>query len=451
MSDVLKQALKLVEPTQREIDHVQKVANKVFPLIKEASSKFNGVVEVIFGGSYAKDTWLKNDVDIDIFVKVRSDIDEKEFENIGRQLGSHALNKYNPYLRYSEHPYVEAFVDRIRVNVVPCYDVEKGHWKSAADRSPYHTELIKKSFDEEKKREARLLKKFMKAVGVYGAEIATNGFSGYVCEVLVLKYGTCMAVLQAAAEFKEKQLISLESVNGDIVKLFNSALIIIDPVDNRRNLGTAISDESVGRLILAARRFVAKPDIKFFKSSSIRKPLRFADNLILVKFNYKKRSPDIIWGQLKSSVKAVARQLSIHGFRVIRYTTSTDEKGNAVFVFMLESMRLPKMIVRQGPKVFDRNDSERFLEKNLKNSKMIWVDDEVRLFALLDNKFVDANAFLKFLLSKNINASGISSGLIDDIRKGFQLYSSNKMKNVKEGFAREAVGELVTTDQFAFG
>ncbi len=451
MSDVLKQALKLVEPTQKDIVLVDRVAKKVLALAKETAPKFNGVIGVIYGGSYAKGTWLKGDVDIDIFVKVRPDVDENEFEKIGREFGKYALQKYRPYLRYSEHPYVEAIVDNIRVNVVPCYDVEKGKWKSAADRSPYHTEFIKESFDKEKKQEARLLKKFMKAIGVYGAEIATNGFSGYVCEVLVLKYGTCVGVLHAAAEFKEKQVISISNFSEDVVKLFDSSLIIIDPIDYRRNLGTAISDESVGRMILAARKFVAKPNIRFFKSVSAKKNVKFTDNLVLIKFNYKKRSPDIIWGQLKSSAKAVAKQLSIQGFRVIRYTASTDEDGSAAFVFMLESMQLPRMIVRQGPKVFDRNDSEKFLDKNNKKSNMVWVGDEARLFALLDNKFVGAVAFLQFLLSKNINASGISTGLVNDIKKGFQIYSGNKLKNIKDVFAKEMVGELVATDQFAFG
>jgi tRNA nucleotidyltransferase (CCA-adding enzyme) len=451
MSDILKQALKLVEPTQKEISFVDRVAEKVFALAKETAPKFNGVIDVIYGGSYAKGTWIRGDVDIDIFVKVRPDIDENEFEKIGREFGKHALKKYRPYLRYSEHPYVEALVDGIRVNVVPCYDVEKGKWKSAADRSPYHTEFIRESFNEEKKQEARLLKKFMKAIGVYGAEIATNGFSGYVCEVLVLKYGTCMGVLQAAMEFKEKQVISVGSFNEDVVKLFDSALIIIDPIDDRRNLGTAISDESVGRMILAARKFVAKPTIKFFKSVGAKKSVKFTDNIVLIKFNYEKRSPDIIWGQLKSSVKAVAKQLSIQGFRVIRHASSTDENGSAVFVFMLESMQLPRMIVRQGPKVFDRNDSEKFLEKNLSKSDVVWVGDDVRLFALLDNKFIDAITFLRFLLSKNINASGISPGLIGDIKKGFQIYTGNKLKSVKDVFVREMIGELVATDQFTVG
>ena len=46
MSDVLKRALKLVKPTQKEIDFVDGVANKVIVSIKESSSKFNEVVDV---------------------------------------------------------------------------------------------------------------------------------------------------------------------------------------------------------------------------------------------------------------------------------------------------------------------------------------------------------------------------------------------------------------------
>ena len=451
VSDILKQALKFVEPTQRDIDALNKVASKALVLVKEAASKFDGIVDVTFGGSYAKGTWLKDDVDVDIFVKIKQDLSEKEFERIGRELGFLALKKYKPYLRYSEHPYVEAFVGGTRVNVVPCYDVEKGKWKSAADRSPYHTQFVINSFDDEKRGEARLLKKFMKTIGVYGAEIAKNGFSGYVCEVLILKYGSFMNILKAAAEFGEKQVISIDKVNEDIVSMFKSPLIIIDPIDQRRNLGTAISYDSVGRMILAARKFIAKPELRFFRSMNTKKQtLRFADNIVVVKFKHKKRSPDIIWGQLKSSVNAVAKQLRIYGFEVIRATTATDEDENGIFAFMLESTQLPRLITKQGPKVFNHNDSVKFLNKNLDKGNLFWIGNDGRILALINNKFVDAAAFLKFLLSKNIRASGISQGLITDIKRGFDIYTGSRLSKMKEHFIREAISNLVTTDEFAF-
>lgn len=448
----LKKALKLVEPAQREIDVVNRVAKNSLELVKKAASKFDGIVDVTFGGSYAKGTWLRGDVDVDIFVKIRPDISEQEFERIGRELGFQALRSYKPYLRYSQHPYVEAVVNGIRVNVVPCYDVERGKWISAADRSPYHTQFIIDSFDDEKKREVRLLKKFMKTVGVYGAEIAKNGFSGYVCEVLILKYGSFMNVLKAASEFRENQVISIEKVNEDIARTFNSALIILDPVDQKRNLGTAISYESVGRMVLVSRRFISKPALSYFGDVMARRALqKFSDNIVVIKFKHKKRSQDIIWGQLKSSMKAIAKQLRIHGFTVIRSVCATDQEENSAFAFMLESTQLPKMIVKQGPKVFSQQDSIKFLEKNREKGNLLWVSNDGRILALVNNRFTDVTVFLKDLLTKKISTSGVAQGLMNDLKRGFDIYTGSRMKKVKESFIREAISDLVATDEFAFG
>jgi tRNA nucleotidyltransferase (CCA-adding enzyme) len=449
MSDILKEALKLVEPAEKEREHVERIAKMSHDLVKKAAGKFDGITGVTFGGSYEKGTWLRGDVDVDIFVKIDRNVSEKEFERIGRQLGMHALKKYKPYLRYSQHPYVEAVVDGIRVNVVPCYDVEEGRWKSAADRSPYHTKFIISAFDEGKRREARLLKKFMKGIGVYGAEIARSGFSGYVCEVLILKYNSFMNVLKAAAEFREREVIG-NGEGNDIAKIFDSALIILDPVDQKRNLGTAISNESVGRFILAARRFLKKPELRYFRGvMKESKGMKFIDNIIVVRFRHRARSQDIIWGQLKSSMNAIAKQLTINGFKVIRSGCSAVH-DNSAFAFMLESMHLPEKVVKQGPKVFSSKDTARFLEKNYGRSGLFWVDSDARVLALSDNKFTSAQDFLKLLLGKNIGTSGIAKGLINDIRKGVDIYTGKKLSRV-ESYIREAMYSLVATDQFAFG
>ena len=81
--------------------------------------------KVIVGGSFAKGTGLESDTDIDFFVMIEPKVERKEFEELGKSVGFHALKKYKPYLRYAEHPYVEGKVDGIRINIVPCYKVEK--------------------------------------------------------------------------------------------------------------------------------------------------------------------------------------------------------------------------------------------------------------------------------------------------------------------------------------
>ena len=75
-------------------------------------------------------------------------------------------------------------VDGTRVNIVPCYDVNtRENGKSATDRSIYHTKFMKQKLTSSMKGDVRILKKFLQHIEVYGAEIAKEGFSGYVSEV----------------------------------------------------------------------------------------------------------------------------------------------------------------------------------------------------------------------------------------------------------------------------
>ena len=221
-SILISKALPLCEPTHSQERRIAKVAQEAKAHVDSYVAQLDDVVDVVFGGSFAKGTWLPDHADIDIFVKIKPSVGIEKFEEMGREIGSQALKRYRPNLRYSDHPYVEAFIKKVRVNVVPCYDVDQGKWQSAADRSPFHTQYISSHFDNEKKRHARLLKKFFKSVGVYGAEISREGFSGYVSEVLVLKYCSFENVLRSAADWQERQIIAVRDYDSDFVKAFNS-------------------------------------------------------------------------------------------------------------------------------------------------------------------------------------------------------------------------------------
>ncbi|HEU4984549.1 MAG TPA: CCA tRNA nucleotidyltransferase, partial [Nitrososphaera sp.] len=316
IQSVLEKVLALCNPTAAEEKKITAVAEEAKRLVEQ--SRTPEVRDVIFGGSFAKGTWLRGDADIDIFVKIDPSVSEERFEKLGVEIGSNALKKYGPKLRYSDHPYVEAIVRGTRINIVPCYDVQKGQWKSAADRSPFHTQYITETLDAARKEQVRLLKKFLKSAGIYGAEISTGGFSGYVSEVLIAKYGLLKDALAAAAEFKQGQVISVGDYDKDVAKGFSSPLVIIDPIDPRRNLGTAVSPESAGRLTLAARAFLRSPSEKFFARQKPRVNKKLYRNVLVVEFSHRERSPDTIWGQLKRSANSISKQLEIAGFTVFR-------------------------------------------------------------------------------------------------------------------------------------
>jgi len=95
------------------------------------------------------------------------------------------------------------------VDIVPCYDAKSGEWQSATDRTPYHTNYIRARLDKQLRGDVRLLKKFMQGIGVYGAEIKVGGFSGYLCELLIMKYGSFEATLHAFAKYNKRVVIDI--------------------------------------------------------------------------------------------------------------------------------------------------------------------------------------------------------------------------------------------------
>ena len=437
---VLEQARKISIPTKQEEDKIRTLSINLLDLVEKEAAKYPEVVSVELGGSYAKGTWLKGKLDLDIFIKIKKETDVKQFEEIGKKIGFDSMKKFNPYVRYSEHPYVEAEAQNTRVNVVPCYDVEIGQWKSSADRSSFHTKFILEKLDDEKKNEVRLLKKFLGGADIYGAEIAMEGFGGYVAEVLIYNYGTFIKVLEAAANFSNGQII------GNPTKKFESALVLIDPIDSNRNLGTAISTQNIGRFILAARAFLKKPSLAYFngkKSLANKKNLK---NVIVVRFNYKWRSPDIIWGQAKRGATALAGQLELGGFSVLRKSAITDEKGEAAMLFLVKSPVIENVNLKNGPDVFRKKESESFILQNSKN-KLTWVNDEGRILSLQEREFYDAKKFLQSLLKKNLTKAGIPSGIIPDMKRSFKVLEGSQVtsKSIKK-----ALAELTSTDELIF-
>src|SRR5215207_6139498 len=455
-SALISKALPLCEPTHSQEQRIGTVAQEAKALVDSYVTQLDGVVDVVFGGSFAKGTWLPDHADIDIFVRIKPFVGIEKFEELGREIGSKALKSYGPKLRYSDHTYVEVFVKKVRVNVVPCYDVEQGKWQSAADRSPFHTQYISSHFDDEKKRHARLLKKFFKSVGIYGAEISTEGFSGYVSEVLVLKYSSFENVLRAAADWQEGQVIAVCDYDSDFVKAFNSPVIIIDPVDSRRNLGSAISPQSVAKFMLAARAFLENPSLEFFKEGKYYNHRRrsrsgassklLLPNVLVVEFSHQKKSPDIIWGQMKRSINAIAKQLELAHFEVLRISCVTDERNSAALAFLLESITLPACTKKKGPEIFRRKDTASFLSNRKSKPLAIWVDKEMRIAMLIDRSSTDARKFVGSLLLNHHENSGISKDLI--VNK-LEIYSGSDRKIIK-GLAEEVIGEVVSTQRLIF-
>jgi len=451
IDQVISQALILCEPQSKDSMKLHKIAQHVTDLIDKSITTIDDdrILGLSVGGSYAKGTWLTEDNDIDFFVKINPNVNKREFEQLGTRIGLSALSKYRPYLRYSDHPYVEAKIQKVRINIVPCYQVNRGQWKSAADRSPFHTIFMTENLDEKMKGQVRILKRFLKSIGIYGSQLSVGGFSGYVTEILILRYRSFKEAVSLVANMnRDKQLIALNEPDPQYLPLFNSSIIIIDPIDPRRNLGAAISTESLGKFILAARSLIQNPSIGYFKSTENKFDIRVLEkvkpNLLIVEFKIRKRSPDVIWGQLKRSLTALSKQLSISGFNAFGSTCITDENEYAAFVFLVEFTTLPSFTLNVGPEIFRMRDTETFIEKKMHKLTPFWINGNMRVVTIAERNNLSAKEYLSKLLSGNVSNVGINKDIIEDLRTGFDVYRGTERKLNR--FIKSALSRLILND-----
>jgi tRNA nucleotidyltransferase (CCA-adding enzyme) len=391
---IAERALALVRPTEREEMLLSQKAELIISKTGMAARQFSEVKEVELGGSFAKGTWLPGQADLDIFLKLDPSTPEDRFEEIGLKVGAEATKGHPRGKKYAQHPYTEADFDGVKVNIVPCYDVEPKKWKSAADRSPFHVELVKK-MPHEQKDQVRLLKRFMNGIGVYGAEIEVEGFSGYAAEVLIIQHRDLLGVLGAFAAIKRQSDEKL--------------LRLPDPVDPSRDLARAISSEKIGRMVLASRKFLGKPSITYFHRLGGKGRPAMRKNVVALVFSHTKLSEDTLWGELKRTLRHVQKHVEEKGFKLARVAAVSNNSDTSAFLFIPEFDLLPDLEQRLGPTVDRRTESESFIKVNKRRAELVWVDDDARLRILEKRKQKGLTSFLKETIASGAKGMGASA------------------------------------------
>ena len=204
-----KQILGKITPAKEDRVKVDAITRELELKVSLACKEAGVSAIVRVEGSVAKDTWLKENPDIDIFMRLPISIPRKSLGDIALRIAKNAAGSYKQIERFAQHPYLQLIVEDYRVDIVPCYDAKPGEWQSATDRTPYHTDFIKKHLDANLRGEVRLLKKFMQGTGVYGAEIKVGGFSGYLCELLILKYCSFTQTIEAFARYNKRVIVDI--------------------------------------------------------------------------------------------------------------------------------------------------------------------------------------------------------------------------------------------------
>ena len=431
VSATIKEARKIVLPPEDEKERISSIARPLLSRTRRAAARFPETRGVLMGGSFAKGTWLPGHVDLDVFVKIDPSVTDEQFERIGLEIGDIATRGYPAGKKFAQHPYTEATIKDVRVNVVPCFAVKRGEWRSAADRSPFHVKLVEK-LTEAMKTEVRLLKLFMNGVGVYGAEIERQGFSGYVAEVLVMKLGGFEATISWFARYALP-------ANGRIFSL-------LDPVDEGRDLGIAVSGESLGRMVLASREFLRRPSLAFFRRMTGKAHQAVRAEVCAVVFSHKKMSEDTLWGELRKTTKHIVRHLEVQGFKIARSLAASDNAGRSAILLIPEYAGLPLMEQRIGPTVDRRRDVEAFISSNSRDSRLVWVDDDARVRILRPRRHTKIAELLRHVVSGKAGPIGASRELEAGMKKTARVLQGAPLNraSLSSKWLRDGITEITS-------
>ncbi len=447
--------LELTTPGEEEVraveDFCERTERGLTARLRQAG--FEAVTEV--HGSAARGTWLKGERDIDIFII----LDPEQ----GREALPRVLDVVKGYVggewveAYAEHPYIQAVVEGFDVEFVPCFrfDPERG-LISATDRTPLHTQFVNGHLTPAGRAEVRLVKRFMQGIGVYGAEVRVGGFSGYLCELLVIHFGSFEAVLEAASAWKRGEIIDMAGGSDPegLRKRFREPLIVVDPIDSGRNVASAVSDTAMWTFAAAARAFLKGPAEKFFRteeeeidSSVLLEALggRDSDLLFVVVEDGDVDVPDVLWGQLYKAEKVVAKLLVKQKFRVIRSAAWSDEASKHVLVFELESATIPGFTRLKGPPVEMAESSKRFLEAHLDAESTVagpWIEGR-RWWVETRRQQTDARLLLVSSLADGGRGIGVPRRLSLKMARGCEVLMDGEVSShLDGGFARFLDGFL---------
>jgi len=415
-----REVLDRIRPKEEEHRHTWKVATEILSAV-EKDGRAKGMVV----GSVARDTWLSGDRDLDIFLLFPPALSREELEETGLDLARKVARRFTGILqeKYAEHPYVNATIDSLDVDLVPCYEVPSAAaLQSAVDRTPFHTRYISDRIGP-LRDDVLLAKQFAKACGVYGSDQMTEGFSGYLCELLVLHHAGFTPLVEAAAGWRPGTCIDLE---GHACKSFEEPLRVVDPVDPARNVAAALSATRMFEFVEYCRGYLEDPAVDFFfpqrgqgldRQGFAAALDRRGTSLYAVTFPTPPLIPDIVVPQLRRSLGSVRGLLARSGFIVLQDDCAM---GDDQCILLLELLvdRLPPVTRHTGPPIWDRANAAKFAEKYLANPLSGPFVSDGRYLVDLEREFTAAGDLLR---SPGILSVGLGKHVKQAMEKGWDV------------------------------
>ncbi len=428
--EVISEAINLITPSEEELGEAKETEEELRKRLDEIVSE---PLRYRFLGSYARGTWLRGSLEIDVFILFPEETSLQELERRGLEIGKNVVDEVE--LRYAAHPYVHGKVKGTEVDIVPCYSLKTTEKiKSAVDRTPFHNDWLINRI-KGKEDEVRLLKRFLKASHLYGAEYSVRGLSGYLCELLIIFYGSFERTVEECRELTRDTLMDVDK--GDVSKAKGQEnLLVLDPVDKNRNVAANLSIDKLAEFVEKCRAFVEEPSIDFFFEEEVKPPdedelkeeiSHRRTGLCLLEFEKPDIVEDNLYTQLYRACRKIQQHLHRRKFMPIR--SSYFVKGNNCYlIFETEVKELSAIKKKMGPPFESYKNVRKFKSKNEEYEPFI---EEGRYYAYVGRD----NFSLEDAVSDYIERQGESLGKnLGEKLADFLLYSGRDVLKIDADF-----------------
>ncbi|MDP6548308.1 MAG: CCA tRNA nucleotidyltransferase [Candidatus Woesearchaeota archaeon] len=412
MKKLLLEVLEDIKPSKDYEKDILGNANNIISAINKGIKN----AKAVLGGSGAKGTWLKT-FDVDIFVKFNYNKFSDKSDELSSILEKLLKKKFKIVKLHGSREYFQIRQGKFTFEIVPILDIKKAEQaKNITDVSPLHSDFVRKH--KKLANEIRLAKQFFKAGKVYGAESYIRGFSGYVCEILTVNYGSFLNLIKSASKWKEKTVIDVMKYyeGQNVFNAINkskllSPLVVIDPVQKDRNAAAALDHEKFDIIRRRSKEFLKNPVKEFFEEkvlseNDIRKKAGKNKAMILKAFPLK-RKDDVAGAKMLKAFHFIEKNLISSEFKVIESDMLWHAKTSSLFYYIVENKNLSKEIKIMGPPIKSKHHAAAFK----KIHKKTFVKSK-RLFAIEKRKFTEPKGLVKHLIKRSNIKDNINKILI---------------------------------------
>ncbi len=345
-----------IAPTPEMQERVARVRLALVERVRAvAQERASPLVRALVAGSAARGTYLSDRLDVDLFLLFPPDLSRERLREEGLALGNAVLTETET--RYAEHPYLRGRFDGFNVDAVPGFAItDPSQPLSPVDRTPFHQEYLAARETPELVAQVRLAKQFFRALGVYGSESRTEGCSGYLVELMVLRFGSLQGLLRAARSWRIP--VRIEEPARDPPRLpAEVALILADPVDSHRNVASALSRRNLALLILAAGAYLDQPADRWFevhtaapfsREEALARTHERGTHVTVVSLPRPDLVDDTLYPQVRKAERAIAEEVARSGFEVIGSSSAVEPERVLVAVEVGHSHR-PAVRAQDGP------------------------------------------------------------------------------------------------------